>query len=271
MKIFILILLIFLSSCSKLNFAYEFAPKYVTDSLDENFDFTSERYNKIREALIVDFKNNKLILRAEVIQQIEKLQVLSESQELTEKQIKDYIVGVKEAQKKLTELFKPTIEVVVSDLNAKEFANMKKKSEERFQKIDERLSDKKKYKEKAFDSFEKNMEKLFDSVSVEQKKIYENFIDENFDFYRDQFDFRKSALLKFESLLDKKPEFLDYAFKFYMADDSIKSAEFLKKQEAYQHNMYVTAVKLWKSLSDEQRTELKKMLAELKDEVSTLK
>ena len=271
MKFFLLTLVILFSSCSKLDLAYDFAPKFVTDSLEENFNFSSERYNQVKDVLAVDFKINKQIIKTEVLLQIEKLLVLAEAPELSEKQLKDFIIEAKTAQKKLAELFRPTFEVVINDLNVKEFSNMKEKSNERFIKIEERLADQKKYKEKALESFEDNMENFFDSVSDEQKKIYEDFIDVNFDYYRDQLEFRKSTLLKFESLLEKKTDFLNYAYKFYTADDSIKTPQFLKKQEAYLNNTYVVVGKLWKSLSAEQRKEFKTMLSDLKNDISSLK
>lgn len=266
----LVLVVLFLGSCSKLELALDFAPRLIANNLDDTFDFTSERYNSIKSSIAKDISQNKKVAVEEIIKSLDQLLLVAEKNKVTKADFENNMDDLKVLQKKAVVLFQPSISEVVNSLSKKEFDHMKEVSAERFEKSDERLLDPKKFKKHAIVNFEKNMELFFDDVTDEQIKMYEVFIDNNYEFYKMQIDFRKESIEKFESLLDSKVELLDYALKYYSGDDSVKPENYVKKQKQFFNNANQLQVDIWNSTTDDQKKEFIKTLVELKQEIQSL-
>ncbi len=271
MKILISLFLLLLAGCSRIDTAYDFAPRVSANYLDDYLDFSSERFGQVKTALEGDFKKNKILLKEEVIKKIDGLLVLSEKKELTEAQIASEFDGFRKLQLSLVEAFRPSISEVVMNLKPDEIENFKKEYAKNKKKFNERFKEPEKFKERMMTSFKKNMETFFDDVTDEQKKIYSDFVNENYSFYQEQSDFRFSTMENLMNSTDKKSELLEKLLKFYGGDDSLKPEEFKLKQTNYFKKMNQAAQKLWISLTEEQRAEFKKTLTEIKSDISELK
>ena len=258
-------------SCSRLDVAYDLAPRLVTNNLDDNFDFTSERYDQVKQIIANDFKNNKGLLKAEVIARVDELLAVADEKKLSEAQVEQFFQNIRKMQLKVVQSFAPSFNEVVTKMTKEELENLKKETTERHKKAAERLEDKVKFKEKSFSGFERNMETLFDEVTDEQKKIYSDFIDRNYDYFRLQLEHRKSYLKRFEEVFEDKAKLTDLVMKYYSADDSIKTEEQLKMQQAFTKDMFTTTTKLWLTLTAEQKVEYKKSLTEIKSDIEKLK
>ena len=271
--LFILQILFFIlvTGCAKLETAYNFAPRLSANFLDKYFDFSSERYDKVKEALEKDFKDNKDLFKVSLAKRLDTLQELSGKKELSTEKVDELMKDYRTLQTEVVERFKPSLNEIITKMTADELKHIKKESEETFDKNFENLSDKDKFIKKQLKSFEKNMDWLFDSVTDEQIKIYTEFLEQNFGYYKDQLEFRKSYLAKLESLFDKKDQMMEAAVKYYSGDDSVKPKEFLVKHNVFLKNLNILFQKLWVSLTDKQREEYKKTLAELRKEIDELK
>lgn len=270
-KILILLLLtVGFLGCSRIDVAYDLAPRLVANNLDDNFDFTSERYNQVKQIIASDFKNNKGLLKSEVIARVDELLAVADEKKLTEAQVELFFQNIRKMQAKVIYSFEPSFKEVVLKMTQEELENVKKETVERHKKAAERLEDKAKFKEKSFAGFERNMETLFDDVTDEQKKIYSDFVDRNYDYFKVQLEHRKSYLRRFEEIFADKVKLTDLVMKYYSADDSIKTAEQLKIQNAFTKDMFTTTVKIWSTLTDDQRKEYKKSLSEIKKDIQAL-
>lgn len=269
-RIILLITLLFLVSCSKLELAVDFAPRLIANNLDDTFDFSSERYSSIKNSIEKDIKENKKTAVEEVVKSLDQLLLLADKNQVAKADFEHNIADLKVLQRKAVTLFQASIAEVVNSLSKKEFDHMKEVSAERFAKADERLLDQKKFKKHAMVNFEKNMELFFDDVTDQQIKMYETFIENNYDFYKMQIDFQKYSIRKFESLLDNKPELLAYTLKYYSGDDSVKSEAYVKKQKEFFENANQLQVDIWNSTTEDQKKEFRKTLIELKTEIQTL-
>jgi hypothetical protein len=268
----ILVLLVFgVLGCSRIDVVYDLAPRLVTNNLDDNFDFSSERYDQVKQMIASDFKNNKGLLKTEVIARIDELLAAADEKNLTEAQAEQFFQNIRKMQSKVIQSFAPSFNEVVTKMTKEEFENVKKETTERHEKAAERLEDKTKFKEKSFTGFERNMETLFDEVTDEQKKIYSDFIDRNYDYFKLQLEHRKSYLKRFEETFEDKVKLTDLVMKYYSADDSIKTAEQLKVQQSFTKDMFATTTKIWATLNAEQRIEYKKSLNEIKKDIEALK
>lgn len=267
----LLLTILFLGACNKLELAMDFAPRLIANNLDDTFDFTSERYSRIKNSIEKDIQQNKNVAVDEVIKSLDQLLLMADKNKVTKADFENNIADLKVLQKRAVGLFSRSIEEVVNSLTKKEFDHMKEVSAERFAKSDERLLDPKKFKKHAVDRFENNMELFFDDVTDEQIKMYETFIDNNYEFYKLQIDFRKESIKKFELLLDNKEQLLDYTLKYYSGDDSVKPEIYVKKQKQFFDNANQLQVDIWNSTSADQKKEFKKTLIELKTEIQSLK
>ena len=61
-----------------------------------------------------------------------------------------------------------------------------------------------------------------------------------------------------------------YVIKFYSGDESAKSDEYKKRQMIYFQNMKLAASSIWQSLTDKQRGEFKKTLANMRADLQKL-
>lgn len=271
---FILILVLLavgVLGCSRINVAYDFAPRLVANSLDDNFDFTSERYEQVKQMIASDFKNNKGLLKSEVLARVDELLAVADEKSLTEAKVEIFFQSIKKMQAKVIQSFAPSFNEIVVKMTKEELENVKKETSERHKKAAERLEDKAKFKEKSFAGFERNMETLFDEVTDEQKKLYLDFVDRNYDYFKLQLEHRKSYLKRFEETFEDKAKLTDLVMKYYSGDDSIKTPEQLKVQQSFTKDMFTTTSKLWSMLSAEQKIEYKKSLNEIKKDIEALK
>jgi hypothetical protein len=257
--------------CSKLETAYSFAPRFSTNFLDKYFDFSSERYDKVKAALEADFKDNKILLKESLLKRLDTLIALQDQKEISQEKMNEIITDFRKLQPEIVEKFKPSLNEIILNMTRDELKNIKEEMEERFAKNTESLNDIEKLKKRQMKNFDKNMDTVFDDVTEEQNKMYSEFIEQNQSLYKEQLAFRISYFSLLESLFDKKPEMLAAAYKYYSGDESIKSKDLQEKQKVFLKNLSILFQKIWSSLTDKQRQEFKKTLSELKTEISELK
>lgn len=265
-----LICLILMCSCSKINTAYDWAPRLAANYLDDNFDFSSERYDQVKSVITSDLKTNKAFIKTEVLQHIDTALAVADKKELTNEELQKFIEQLKKTQAKAVEAIKPTISEVVLNMKPDELAYLKKKTLKRWALFEENLAEGDKYKKKSLDKFEENMKMLFDDVTAEQKKIYAEFIDQNMAFVKFQLVQRQVFFQKFEAKFGQKTEALDLALKTYANDDSIKTVEQKDAEKAALNRAIEVTRKIWSSLSLEQRQYFKRTLQEYRSEIEKL-
>lgn len=262
--------LILMCSCSKINVAYEWAPRLATNYLDDNFDFSSERYDQVKSVITKDLKNNKDFIKTEVLQHLDTVLAAADQKELTAEQLQKFVEQLKKTQLKAVEAMKPTISEVVLNMKAEELAYLKKQTTKRWTLLEEHLAEQETYKKKSLEKFIDNMKMLFDDVTDEQKKIYAQAIDDNLAYVKFQLVQRQNFFQKFESNFAQKPQILELTLKTYANDDSIKSDEQKQAEKAALQRAITTTQKIWASLSSEQRQYFKKTIQEYRTEIQKL-
>ena len=262
--------LILMCACSKINVAYDWAPRFAANYLDENLDFTAERFDQVKSVITSDLKTNKAFIKTELLQQLDTVLAAADQKELSTEQLEKFAEQLKKTQLKAIEAIKPTISEVVMNMSREELVYLKKKTIKRWTLFEENLADSDKYKKKSLEKFEENMKTLFDEVTDEQKKIYSEFVDQNRAFVKFQLTQRQNFFHRFEASFDKKPELLELTLKTYANDDSIKSAEQKTAEKAALKRLFEVTQKVWASLSLEQRQYFKKTVQEYRNEIQKL-
>lgn len=263
--------LLFLSSCSRLELVFDYAPRYVANGLEDSLDLSSARYKQIKESIEKDLDENRNTLLHEAIAYLDSVDAMTtDKSSLSEADAEKNFLKLKELQKKAVELFRASFSEVISGITSEELDHLKKYMAKRFEKADARLLDKEDFFKHNFKSFERVMDIIFGSVSDEQKDIYRRFIESNYEYYKSQIAARKYFMSQFELRLQKKDELLDYTMKYYAGDDSVKSAEHLKLQKTFFTNLYKLQVDIWNAATADQKSEFRKTLVEIKDELRTL-
>lgn len=253
-----------------MDLAYSFAPRLLSNQLEDVFDLSSSRYHKIKDSIEKNLRKNKEQIKTESIGLIDSVLTKAGQKALSTDEIKKIFLSGKSLQSKFVGLMKSSFEEVLAAMTREELHNMKEYSQDKFKKTEERLADPEKFKKEALKSFEKNMETFFDSVTDGQRQMYSDFVLQNQDFYKMQFESRRAFVSKFESIFDNKPELLNYVLKYYSGDDSTKTSDYIKKQSQFFDKMYVAAGAIWQSLSDRQHENLKKNLTKMKSDISQL-
>lgn len=262
--------LLFTMGCSRMDMAYSFAPRLAANQLEDAFDLSSARYHKIKDSIAKDLKENKGQIKTDLEALIDSLSLVADKKSLDSTQISEFFDTGKKLQFSFIMLLKPSFDEVLGSMSRPELEHLKDFSEEKFKKSEEKLADVEKFKKASLESFEKQMDTFFDSVADEQRKLYVGFLTENFEYYKFQTSVRKSFVSKLDSLFETKPEMVSYVIKYYAGDDSVKSDEYKKRQKAYFQNMKIAAGGIWQSLTDKQRSEFKKTLANMRADLEKL-
>ena len=132
------------------------------------------------------------------------------------------------------------------------------------------MSEKESYLEKQISSFEKVMDFLFDSANKDQLTIYDQFINEHYSFFKEQLDYRKAFIQKFESLTDSKPELLTYVMNYYAGDSSVHTNEQQKKLDDFSRDLYKMMLKVWNTSTVKQKDKLKENMLDLQSELTDM-
>ena len=81
-KIALLMIIIFYSGCSRLDLVLNYAPRYITNEIDDALDLNSERFKNIKTVVTHDIDVNKKAIISEIIVKIEYLLMLTNNMEL---------------------------------------------------------------------------------------------------------------------------------------------------------------------------------------------
>lgn len=268
--LFLVTLPLFLTGCSRMDIAYSFAPRFAANQLEDAFDLSSSRYHKIKDSIEKDLKANKSEIKTGLVGIIDSLAKVADNKNLSPDEIKGFFSTGKDLQVRFVALLKPSFEEVLGSMSRNELENLKTYSDEKFKKSEEKLGDVEKFKKVSLEQFEKHMDTFFDTVTDEQRRLYSGFLTENFEYYKYQLGVRRNFVARFDSLFETKPELIDYVLKYYSGDSTAKSDEYRKKQEVYFQNVSNVAGSIWQSLTDRQRTEFKKTLANMRSDLSSL-
>jgi hypothetical protein len=269
-SLFLLSFILILNSCSKVNVAYDLAPRFVTNNLDENFDFSSERYDKIKTIIAEDFKSNRGLLKDEVLARVNEMAQVADQPQLRYEQVEIFVTNIRSTQKKLMKAFEPSFSEVILKMKDEELKSLVKETNERHEKAAEKLKNKSEFIEKAYSRFETNMEFFFDEVTPEQKKIYLNLVEKNWDYFHLQLEHRRDYLKKFQVVFSDKEKLLDLVYKYYAGDDSIKTEKLLSAQDKFFKDMYAACLQLWSVLNESQKKYYKKSIAQVRSDLEKL-
>jgi len=166
MKYFLATLIcLFFFSCSRVELLYQFAPKVAADKVDEAFDFKSERYKEVRHQIEADLKTNKVIIIRNINDLIDTLSEMSIKEDLSLKDFQNLSVDIRQKQKILVALFKPSFEKTILNLSEDEVKNLSKYSAKTLEKSDEQLREHKPFVDKRLEGFEKLMDYFFDKAT----------------------------------------------------------------------------------------------------------
>lgn len=271
MKIFSLFLiLLVLSSCSRLDLAVSFAPRYISNELDDALDLDSDRYKRIKNAIASDLEKNKLPLFTEIISQIDHLLILTEKKEISADEISFIFLELKSLQKKAVYSFKPSFSEVILPITKSEIKNLAQYMTNKVSKADEVMADRSKFYRHYFKSYDHYVDQLFDSSSKEQDRLFREFLDANMSYYKSRNQSRLSMLKQFDTLFSQKEELLDFNLKFYAGESTTKSEDFVKKQDAFNRSTQAFVARFWNGASMSQRNHFRKYLQEIKEELKKI-
>ncbi len=270
MKIFLLVLIFFVTACTKLNFGYRLAPRSMMSKLDNTFNFKSDRFKQVRSQLDVDFKKNRTQVAKIVLNHVDEILLLSSKNEVSENDFKALLNSMQSSRVQLINLFKNSFETVLNDLTVKEIESLDEFSNKKFKEQDKTISEKDRYQKKQMNSFESVMEFLFDSVNNDQETIYSQFIDQHHDFFIKQLNYRKDFNKKFDALADKKPELLIYVMNYYAGESSVRTIDQQKELDEFSTELHEMMLKIWRSSTAKQKRYLKENMLELQSELTEM-
>lgn len=271
MKIFaLLIFLFFLSACSRLDLALSYAPRYITNEVDDAFDLNSERYGKIKSVVTKDIDKNKNAVFNEIIVKIEYLLLLTDKKDLSATEIRYLYDSSKKLQQKIIYMFKLSFTEVLADASGAELQHLHDYANDKFKNSDEKFNNRKKFNKHYIKNYERYMDMLFGSSNKAQDLLYRQFLNENYEYLKYQNEARKLFLKKFETLHEKKSEMLELSMQYYSGNRDSISEDYMTKQEAFNVSIVNLINNIWNESSARQKLNFKNTLMELKENIRSL-
>ncbi|MBC7753377.1 MAG: hypothetical protein H7Z71_04005 [Moraxellaceae bacterium] len=270
MKYFLYFACLFIFSCSRVELIYKFAPKIIADQADDAFDFKSERYKKIRHQIESDLKINKKVIVQNINELLDVLISLSKKRSLISKDFQDLSLVIREKQKILVYLFKPSFEELILNVNKAEIEKLNLFSEKIFEENDRFLKGKKPFVKKRVDGFSKLMNYFFDDTTEEQKKIYGIFIENNWSYFQSQATARKEFMTRFGWPILNRENLNDYVLKYYSSDPSTRLSKYADELLIFEKNLIELQSALWLTITEEQKIYFQTKLKTLKIELLKL-
>ena len=255
----------FLFSCSRVEVAFDWAPRIMTNYLDDQFDFSSKRYTAVKTAFKKDLEQNKSLIKEEILKHLDTLIEQTSQSEVTDEKMKNFILQIQETQKKIVYAFKPTFEEVLKPMPPEELSYFKSELEKRWKKIDERQQDEADFKKRMIKRFKDSMESYFNDVTPAQIQMYEVYFNENKDRIKLRPQKRQEWFKKFEELFTNKEELVTWVLKISANETSQKTPEQAKEDQASIEISQKFMQNLWPTLTDKQKNYFKKELVELKE------
>lgn len=265
----ILITVIFVVACTKVELGYRLAPRTMMGRLDNSFSFESERFDQIKSVLDKDFAQNKPAVAKKTLHLIDELFKFSDRKEISPQEAQSFLVTLQNSRIDLVNLFKPSFSEVIGRLSPVEIKNLVDYSNEKISEQETLMTKREKFVDKQLNSFEKVMDFLFDAATNQQEKIYETFVAENQDFYRMQLQGRRNFVNKF-STTQQKSELVEFALAYYSGLAATRTAEHNRIYQKTEANLTTTIAKIWETLTDKQRKNFKENLLDLRAEVLPL-
>lgn len=264
----VLVLLVLTSSCSRLDIALNYAPRYMANQIDENFDLSSERYENLKSRMETDIQNNKKLIVDEVVKALDEVSLLAnKNREVTAADIQQLNSKMRELQRQGVYLFKPSFSELILQIKETEIKKLTELSEERFKKAEKRLADRDEYMAKSMKGFERAMDFMFDAASAEQKKVYRQFVEGNMDYFQLHLQHRKNHISKYTELQANRPQLLQYSLAFYAGEEIAKSEAFKVRQQKYFADLTQLQLEIWKLCSPEQVAEFVSNIENLKNDL----
>ncbi len=257
-------------ACSKMDIAYDWAPRLAANYLDDHFDFTSSRFDDVKKALTNDLKKNKNLIKSEALNSLETLLQAADQKELSELQLRSFIEQLRSSQVLLIESFKNSISEVVLNMNQQELSQLKKVTSKRWIKSEETMNDPVEYKKKSLKRFNESMESLFDDSTQEQQELFKVLNEKNLNYAKQQIKSRHNNLLKIEQLFDQKTELLAFVLKFYSNDKSLKTDQQKIQDDLVLGESLKFIQEIWLSLTVEQKKYFKKTITGYKLQIQEL-
>lgn len=259
-----------IQACTRLQLAYNFAPRLIANSLDDNFDFSSGRYTEIKSKISADLKNNKSLIQKELLDNLDLIRNTSQNKEIKQADIEKIYNQIHATQTKLVYAFQTSFTEVLDKISKEELESYKSEITKKHKKFEDRLTSNEKFLELSVDKFKDNMNLIFDDVTDKQIELYKNFIIRNHDYFVLNLAHKRNFLNKFQDAINNKEQLRNLALQYFSADDALKSDEFIKAQNKFLSDMFQETVQLWKTLTPDQIKYFYRFLNQLENSIKTL-
>ena len=259
--------LVFLFSCSKLETALQFAPRIVSNRVDDAFDLRSAKLSELRKKIESEIDASKKDVALKLITHADAVLELSKKDKITPDDVRLLIEAFKVTQGDVVQKFKGSFEVVLNELTAEEIANFKEYSDEKFEDQQEEATDRKKLLAARKKSALKTFGYFFDDISDEQEKLTEAFVERHYTYFVERIKIRKAFGENFYAKLQKKEPTVDFVMNYYSGGVKEFSSGPVKD---YLDDYYKFQAEFWNLTSAEEKENFRENMNDYKVELQKI-
>lgn len=260
-KLYLAIIIFFISACSRLELATNWADTYITHQIDDYFDINSIQSSFLKKSLKEDIQKIRVRIFPQVASEMQK--ILKEVDEQTK--FNQEIVSVHEVEfKKIfydgLKIFEASAVEFSSQLDADQLSKFKKEFGEKTKDLQKEVDRPYKAKEKRFDKIKKQIESWIGNLNNDQKRDVEKFCQLNLFPLREQILNRDKLSREFIESFPDMNKRKEYVHELFLNYESLREPIYTKAVLNDQKNFFELLATILNKLTPEQRKHLNEIL-----------
>lgn len=259
----LIFVLLFTSSCSRLDLVVYFADNYVVGKVDDYFDLTSEQKKWLKTALKTDIEKVKKIIFPQLAQEFLRVaDVLKSDRVLESEDVYLSYQRVRNLFYQGARIFAPHAVNFTESLSKEQIDFFQKELREKFVKMHQEATIKNQYKR-----MKKNFDSWIGSLSSGQKNQIENFVKTEPPIIHEKIYNRQLMAHNFVKSFPNKEERGRYVYNLFTQYDSMRMPHYGAVADAYDKKVVAFVTNFINEIRPDQREDL---VANLRDKANQL-
>lgn len=260
--VIILICLLSLVSCTKLDVAVSWADTYVISQIDDYFDINSQQRKDLKESLKKDIKKIRVEQFPEWAAELRRFQKDISDDKLTDVSFHDYFVKTLETTKKIQPYFTDTAVKFIATTTTPQLEHFERTLRKKNVEDEKKIQDGKKARDESRKKYLRWTEMWIDSLSKDQDQLLNQHLTNNPFPALEQIKNKNYVLEKFHEARKSPEDLKKFVRNYYNNKYQYADPEYQKALSTYQADLEKFIFQLIKSMSEKQKKALSDSLTE---------
>ncbi|QLY23866.1 DUF6279 family lipoprotein [Bdellovibrio sp. KM01] len=268
--LFLLLGVMLLSGCSRLDIAYRWADTYIASKVDDYFDISSEQSKALKKDIKKDLGLMKTTLLPQWMERIDKIQNDIDQGTLNDAKVADYFGSFFKDIEQINAHFATTAVDFIATTQPKQIEYFKKSFAKKNQEDIEKAQNVTKLQKDYCSKYEDIFEMFLGSLTKEQKQMIEESVKAS--PYPAELKAKNKAYIfaEFVTHQNSMDEMKKFVREYTTSAEKFDMPEFRVANQAYQENLQKLITQVMTNLTDKQKMALKSNINEKAEQLRSI-